>query len=243
VDFSGIENRLTAYFANDSERMARFVADPDFSEHKWAASMFFNYPIENVVKDNRPGSDYWKAKKVVHGVNYGMGPKKIANMYAMDFYEARELVNKWKSAIPRTSKWQEETAALAKSQGYLTTPFGRKRWFYTQSYYTESLSFLPQSTAADIIFRAMLALMYERVGLSLSSVLKVVSLAMPLPTPAQLLLQVHDSLLFQFPKVMRDEVCGIVKRVMTQPFPELGGMSFPITMEIGDSWAELKKYE
>ena len=241
VDFSGIENRLTAYFANDTERLARFTADPEFSEHKWAASMFFGYPIADVKKDNTPGSDYWKAKKVVHGVNYGMGPKKIANMYAMDFYEARELVNKWKNAIPKTSKWQEICAEAAKKDGYLTTPFGRKRWFWTQSYFTEALSFLPQSTAADIIFRAMLGLLYERVNVTAASVLRVVPIVEPLPRPARLLLQVHDSLLLEYPRVMRDEVVNAVKKVMTQGWPELGGMAVPISLEVGSSWAEMEK--
>lgn len=241
VDYSQIENRLTAHFARDTERISRFLADPSFSEHKWAASIFFGIPYNEVVKDNDKDAPYGKAKRIVHGVNYGMGPKKIVNMYDMDFYETRELIAKWKSAIAPTSKWQEECAARAKRDGHLVTPFGRKRWFYTQSYFTESLSFLPQSTAADIIFRAMLGLMYERIGWSLEATLKVVPIVCPLPSPAKLLLQVHDSLLIEYPRHLRDEVVMAVSKVMLQPWRELGGLSIPIACEVGDSWAEMKK--
>ncbi len=241
VDYSQIENRLTAHFANDQERQQRFLLDPDFSEHKWAASIFFGIPYEEVKKDNDKDAPYGKAKRIVHGVNYGMGPRKIVNMYDMDFREVRELIAKWKAAIGPTSKWQENTAAQAKRDGVLTTPFGRKRWFYTSSYFTESLSFLPQSTAADVIFRAMLALCYERIGWPLEKVLKVVTTVEPLPEPCKLLLQVHDSLLLEYPRPMRDRVVECVRRVMEQPWSELGGMSIPIGMAVGPSWGEMEK--
>ena len=488
VDFSQIENRLTAHFARDHERMQRFLVDPNFSEHKFAASLFFNIPIEDVQKDNDKDAPYGKAKRIVHGVNYGMGPRKIVNMYDMDFREVRELIAKWKGAIAPTSKWQEETAAQAKRDGVLTTPFGRKRWFYcavpetktltedlrwvevgslkegdtliafdeepsmgkgygrkyqkatvtatgrekmpcykvvtdrgtvtvsfnhpflvdrkkggsqyvwrqaqhlevgariaflaepwehdtsneagwlagfldgegsvaryaitaaqkpgavlsraqdwftckgfwrglymdkrdvghiqltsrlpdalrllgtlrpvrllgaanklweghriwgkwtqpasvlsleflgerevvalststktvilngllshnTTSYFTESLSFLPQSTAADIIYRAMIGLMWERIGWPLQKALQVVKVAEPLPEPAKLILQVHDELDIIYPRPMRDKVLGVVQRVMEQPFPELGGLSIPIGISCGPSWGEVKKYK
>ena len=62
--------------------------------------------------------------------------------------------------------------------------------------------------------------------------------------PARLLIQVHDSLLFEFPASLTDEVIHAVNLVMTQPWPELGGMIIPVEMKLGnpgDSWGELKK--
>lgn len=242
VDYSQIENRLTAHFAGDTERMGRFLRDPKFSEHKFAAGLFFDIPYDDVIKDNDKDAPYGKAKRIVHGTNYGMGAKKIANMYDMDYREVRDLQNRWKMAILETSRWQNQTAELAKKQGFLVTPFGRRRDFYTSSAYTESLSFLPQSTAADVIFRAMLGLMYERVGWPLEKVLKVVRVAKPLPQPARLLLQVHDSLVFECPAWMVDELVATVREVMEQPWPELGGLSVPIGVEVGDSWGEVEDY-
>jgi DNA polymerase I-like protein with 3'-5' exonuclease and polymerase domains len=55
-----------------------------------------------------------------------------------------------------------------------------------------------------------------------------------------MLLQVHDALLFEYPKAMRDRVLGTVKRVMEQPWPELQGFHIPAAVAIGPSWGEVK---
>lgn len=243
-DYSSIENKLTAYFANDIERLARFQ-DPGFNEHKWTASLFFNLPIEEIEKDNDKDAPYGKAKRINHGSNYGMGPKKISNMYDMPFPETKELTNRWKEINSKTVAWQTATGEKAKREGVLTTPFGRKRWFYTQSYFTEALSFLPQSTAADVIFRAMIGLMYERIGWPLEKVLEVVPRPIPLPRPAELLVQVHDSLVFECPGEMVDETVFAIRSVMEQGWPELGGFNFTTGIKVGnpgESWGELHSY-
>ena len=243
VDYSQIENRLTAYFAGDDERLSRFIKDPDFSEHKRAVEVFFGIPYADVIKDNDRSAPYGKAKSIVHGTNYGMGARKICNMYDMDFKEVKELIRKWKEANWKTVQWQDLCSKEAKSRGYLTTPFGRKRWFYTTSYHTEALSFLPQSTAADIIFRAMIALMYKRIGWPAEKVENIVGYMEALPEPARLLLQIHDSLIIESPPEKVDEVVGVLRRVMEQPFRELGGLTIPIGVQVGDSWGSVEKYE
>jgi DNA polymerase-1 len=242
VDYSGIENRLTAYLADDTDRLRKFNTIPGYSEHKHAVEVFFGIPYADVEKDNDKDAPYGKAKRIVHGTNYGMGARKIANTFDMDEAEVKILIAKWKSAIVKTTLWQEATAAQAKREGYLTTPFGRKRWFYTDSYYTESLSFIPQSTAADVIFAAMVGLYFERINLAPESARLVSPYIEALPRPALLHLQVHDSLIFSYPAPMRDEIVGVVARVTQQPWPQLGGFSIPIEAKVGASWGELKEY-
>jgi len=237
VDFSSLENRLTAWFSQDYERLERLNI-PGFSEHKYNASVFFGIPIEEVIKDNSKDAPYGKGKRISHGTSYGMGPMKISRLYDLPFAEVKELHEKWKAANPKTVAWQLETAEKAKKDGYLTTPFGRKRWFYTDSAYTESISFLPQSTGADLVFRCMIALMYDRIGWPESQVQKLVQFYKPLPRPAQLLVQVHDSLVGQAPLSLMPEVVDTLVRVMSQPWPELGGYSIPAEPKVGNSWGE-----
>lgn len=236
VDYSNIENRLTAWFAGDP-RLGKYN-DPKHSDYKLLASRYTGIPYEDIVKDNDRNAPYGMAKCIVLGSNYGMGYKKIANMYNLDLRETRDLQAAWKAEIKPTIDWQEATARLARDQGFLATPFGRKRWFWTSSYYTESLSFLPQSTAADIIFRAMIGLLYERIGLSQMEAERVTPIVAPLPWPAQLLLQVHDSLVFEMPAELVDEAVSVIRMVMEQPWPELKGYRIPISVKVGDSWGE-----
>ncbi len=76
--------------------------------------------------------------------------------------------------------------------------------------------------------------------------LKVSSVLAPLPWPARLLLQVHDSLVLEAPKALVPEVVKCVKAVMEQSWPQLGGFSVPAEFNVapaGMSWGETKSYK
>jgi DNA polymerase I len=245
ADFSQGENRLTAWYANDLERLDR-LSQSGFSEHKLNAQIFFDIPYESVVKDNSPDAPYGKAKKLTHGINYGEGYRKIAMTLGLPEKDVKEWIGKWRIANAKTVRWMEDTASIAEREGVLTNVFGRKRWFWSSRLYTESLSMLPQSTLADMCFRAMIGLMYERIGWSAENALKVTSVLAPLPLPAKFLLQVHDSLLFECPKALVPEVVKCVKACMEQGFPQMGGFGIPAEFSVGEpsaSWGELKSYK
>jgi uracil-DNA glycosylase family 4 len=237
VDYSNIENRLTAILAGDYTRLKKYE-DPKYSDYKLLVSRAYGIPEQDVVKDNSREAPYGKCKAIVLGINYGLGAKKISKMYDIPLKEVHHLLDTWKSEIKLTSLWQQRTAEEAGRNGVLTTPFGRKRWFWTSSAYTESLSFLPQSCAADVIFRAMLGLMYERISWPLEKAMRVCPVTKPIPHGSNLLLQVHDSLVFECSPEKVDELVSSVTLVMTQPWKELGGHRIPISVKIGDSWGD-----
>lgn len=236
VDFSQIENRLTAWFAQDTDRLARFD-QPGFSEHKYAASKFFGIPMRQVKKDNSKDAPYGKAKRIVHGVNYTAGAKKISQMYDMDYREVCELLARWKAEIPKTIEWQERIGNQAKQLKQLYNPFGRKGLFYDKKAYSAGVAFLPQSTAADVIFQCMIALMYERINWPAPAN----RVHWALPPYAHLVLQVHDQLLFEVHKERLREVAQGVQRVMEQPWPELEGLRIPVALETGSNWGEMRE--
>lgn len=242
VDFSSIENRLTAHLAGDTERLARF-ADPSFSEHKWAVEKFFGIPMAQVEKSTDPDSEYSKAKHIVHGKNYGLGARKMSMMYGIPEKEVKRLVAAWDAAIPLTYQWQQRTYLDAKANGFLTNPFGRKRWFSGMNVYTESLSFLPQSTAADIILRCMIGLYWDRISWPIERARLVCPVLSPLPRGVYLLAQIHDALLLESPNDKVDETVQVLKNVLQQPWPQLAGFWCPIAVETSQSsWGEMKKY-
>jgi DNA polymerase-1 len=239
VDWSSIENRLVAWFASDYERLER-MNQPGFSEHKWVTSQFFDLPVEEISKDNSKDAPYGKGKRINHGMGYLMGPRKICALYDLDFKEISALCNKWKQLFPKTVEWQTEVVARAKKDGFLVTPFGRKRFFYTSDYATQAASFLPQSTAADLMFRAMIGLCSDRIGWKEEKVAKIIPFYKPLPREAKLLVTVHDSLVGESSLSVLEEVKDTMLKVMSQPFPELGGFSIPAEWKSGVSWGECK---
>jgi DNA polymerase I-like protein with 3'-5' exonuclease and polymerase domains len=78
--------------------------------------------------------------------------------------------------------------------------------------------------------------MFERIGWSQSKATLVCPITLALPKPANLLLQVHDSLVFECPEAQVEELIVVVRTVMEQPWTELGGYSIPISVKIADSW-------
>jgi uracil-DNA glycosylase family 4 len=240
-DFSQLENRLTAHLAGDEERLRRFL-DPDFNEHKWAASVIFDLPYDSIEKDNSKDAPYGRGKRINHGTAYRMGPRKIANMYDLVEREVKQQQAKLLAKLDRTIKWQDSVAEQAKSDGYLTNAFGRKRWFNTPNYFTESASFHAQSCGADIILRCMVGLVYERIGWPVERVAQVSPIYKPIPRQSNLLLQVHDNLTFEYHPSVELELYDAATAVMTQPWRGLGGFNCPVSCETGNDWGPIDKY-
>lgn len=240
-DFESLENRLAAWYAGDTERLAR-LNTPGFNEHKWLTSQIYGMSESEITKDMW---QYKRGKNTNHGADGAMGPRKLAMTYDIPESEAKDLLFKWRSINRASADWQERAGNAASRDGILTNAFGRKRWFWSQSSYTEGIRFLPQSTGADICFRAMIALYYKRIGWSEENVLKVSSVLAPLPEPAQLVLQVHDSLLIATPANLLKDCARQMKAACTQLWTQLGGTGIPVAFKAGrpgDSWGELVSY-
>jgi len=242
ADFSSLENRLAAWYAGDTARLQR-LSVPGFNEHKWLTSQLYGIPEDEVDKDSW---QYKRGKNTNHGCDGAMGPRKLAMTYDIPEKEARDLIYKWRTINHKSAEWQERVGNIAQKQGLLNNAFGRKRWFWTNTAYTEGIRFLPQSSGADVCFRAMIALMYERINWPTERVLKVSSVLAPLPRPAQLVLQVHDSLLVACPQNLVEDCIRAMKAAMEQNWDPLGGYSIPASFKVGavgQSWGELSNYE
>jgi DNA polymerase I-like protein with 3'-5' exonuclease and polymerase domains len=172
-----------------------------------------------------------------------MGAAKIASMYDMDVHEVKKLQAILKAAMPATTDWQRSTVKQVEKDGVLVNPFGRKRWFWTDRAATEGVAFLPQSTGADIIFRAMIGLLYERIGMAPETAQRISPVCRALPTGVSLLLTVHDSLLFECPPEKLSELLSCLHAVLEQPWPQLGGFILPISIGVGETWGSVESYK
>jgi DNA polymerase I len=238
-DFSSLENRLAAWYANDTDRLAR-LSVPGFNEHLWLARQIYG---EHITKDD---PEYKYGKITNHGADGAMGARKLAQTHDLEEKFAKELIFHWRRINHKSAAWQEAAGNAAQKTGETKNAFGRKRWYWSQQGYTEGIRFFPQSTGADICYRSMIGMMYERINWPAELALIASPILFPLPHPARLVLQVHDSLLIECPLNLVEEVAKCLKAVMEQPFKELGGFSIPIEIKTGlpgASWAELTPYK
>jgi DNA polymerase I-like protein with 3'-5' exonuclease and polymerase domains len=248
LDYSGGENWLTAWLAQDKPRLER-LSQPGYSEHLHLAQLIFGFGPEVTKKEaqNWHGQDVYDiAKHINHGGNYGMTHVKQKEYcdgegYFFSEAEHKEFIRTRESMNPGTTLWQKATIEAALRDGALRNPFGRMRWFSTRDVATKALAFLPASTLADIIIRAMIGHYPERFGAELQALgLQITGSIEP---NWFMQIQIHDSLVLQGPPAGRDTQYARTKSIMTQPWAELQGFALQVEGKVGEpnqDWASLR---
>jgi DNA polymerase-1 len=166
-----------------------------------------------------------RAKAINFGIIYGISAFGLANQLSIEREEAGAYIRKYFERFPGIRDYMEETKGFARKNGYVETLFGRKchypdikasnasiRSFNERAAINARL----QGTAADIIRRAMIRM---------DAALSKKKLA------AQMLLQVHDELVFEVPEGEVEKTLPIVTKVMVDaPLPALS-LSVPLQVE------------
>jgi len=181
---------------------------------------------------NMPPEIRRRAKAINFGIVYGISAFGLANQLGIPREEAGAYIKKYFERFPGIRDYIEATKAFAKQHGYVTTLFGRKchypeiraanasiRSFNERAAVNARL----QGSAADIIRRAMIRMEDVLAGNKLS---------------AQMLLQVHDELVFEVPEAEVEKTLPVIKKVMEDaPLPALA-LSVPLSVEAhaADNW-------
>ena len=213
ADYNQIELRISAILAGETTLLEAFAKGEDI--HKKTASVIYRIAPNEVTEDQR-----FRAKMIVYGLGYGRGAHSLAKEYKMTVAAAEHFIEEYTRQFPNIWKWRQECVALAKKQGFLTNPFGRRRYFFGPNTAPKVYNYLPQSTAADILLSSL------------------VQIHASLPTGTRLVLTVHDSVMVECPPSLQSTCESILKTIMMQPIPELGGVSIPIKLGTGVNWAK-----
>ncbi|MGY8667612.1 DNA polymerase I [Bradyrhizobium sp. UFLA05-109] len=207
ADYSQIELRLLAEIADIPVLKQAFKDGLDI--HAMTASEMFGVPIKGMPSEIRR-----RAKAINFGIIYGISAFGLANQLGIAREEASAYIKKYFERFPGIRAYMDETRDFCRSHGYVTTLFGRKchypdikasnasvRAFNERAAINARL----QGTAADIIRRAMTRAEDALAAKKLS---------------AQMLLQVHDELIFEVPDAEVEATLPVVQHVMQDaPFP------------------------
>jgi DNA polymerase-1 len=225
ADYSQIELRLLAEIAGIEQLRKAFRDGLDI--HAMTASEMFGVPVKNMPAEVRR-----RAKAINFGIIYGISAFGLANQLGIEREEAGAYIRKYFERFPGIRDYIEETKAFAKKHGFVETLFKRKchypdinasnasiRAFNERAAINARL----QGTAADIIRRAMIRMDAALAKKKLT---------------AQMLLQVHDELVFEVPDAEVDKTLPVVASVMVEaPLPALS-LSVPLQVEAhaADNW-------
>jgi DNA polymerase-1 len=222
ADYSQIELRLVAHVADIKAMKKAFKDGEDI--HAATASEMFNVPIKGMDPMIRR-----RAKAINFGIIYGISAFGLANQLGIPRGEAQEYIQAYFAKFPEIQTYMERTKSEAKKQGYVMTLFGRRCWTpgigdknpAMRGFAERAAINAPiQGGAADIIKRAMIRLPRQLTEAGLK---------------AEMLLQVHDELIFEVPDAEVEKTKAVVKKVMEGA----AHLDVPLVVDTGTgaSWA------
>ena len=224
-DYSQIELRVLANLAHVRSLIQAFNEDKDI--HRHTASVVFGVPEEDVTSQMRRN-----AKAVNFGIIYGMSDFGLAEQIGVSVKEARDFIQKYFATYPEIKTYMDQSIAMAKEKGYVSTILNRKRYIpeikeknHIRQEFGKRLAMNSpiQGSAADILKLAMI---------QVDQALKEKKLK------SKMILQVHDELIFDVYQDELEDVMNIVKE----------GMEHAVSMEVelkaegtyAKNWYELK---
>jgi len=227
ADYSQIELRLLAEIADIPVLKQAFRDGLDI--HAMTASEMFGVPIKDMPSEVRR-----RAKAINFGIIYGISAFGLANQLGIAREEASAYIKKYFERFPGIRAYMDATRDFCRANGYVETLFGRKchypdikasnasvRSFNERAAINARL----QGSAADIIRRAMIRMEDALAEKKLS---------------AQMLLQVHDELIFEVPENEVAATLPVVQHVMQDaPFPAVL-LSVPLQVDAraANNWDE-----
>ena len=224
ADYSQIELRLLAHLSGDEGLIKAFRENEDL--HTKTAAEIFGVPKEGVTRRQREA-----AKRVNFATIYGVSAFRLSKELSIPQKEAQGYLDRYFERYPRVKEFIEEKIREAGSQGYTTTILNRRRYlphinsrnYNLRSYDQRNAINAPiQGSAADLMKLAMLHI-YNKVK---AQELK-----------ADLLLQIHDELIFELDTGEVERAAPLIKTTMERVMD----LRVPLKVEIkiGDDWGEI----
>jgi len=224
ADYAQIELRILASMSGDEAMIETFREGGDI--HTDAAARVFDVDPDEVTSDQRR-----KAKEVNYGIPYGISPWGLAQRMRMPFEEADDLIKQYRKSYPGVSQLLNELVEQAQENGYAQTLLGRRRYLPDIDHSNSNrrgaaervaVNMPIQGTQADMIKIAM-----NRVHDRLAED----------DWRAEMLLQVHDELVFEAPPDEVDDLRSMVENEMRDALP-LDDVPVAIDIGVGDHWLD-----
>jgi DNA polymerase I len=223
ADYSQIELRLFAHMSQDEQFIAAFKRGDDI--HAFTARAVFGIPLEEPISSEMRR----RAKAINFGILYGISDFGLAQSAGMARADAKQFIADYLARFPTVKGYIDGVLERARQDGFVTTLLGRRRYLpdlrsrvYPLRAAAERMAINApaQGSAADLIKLAMV-----RLGQVFSRT----------DTRAQLVLQVHDELIFDVPPDEVDSLRAQVKDAMENAMP----LSVPLLVDFkaGPTWA------
>lgn len=224
IDLAGADAQVVAWEANDEELKDGFRNGLDVHSNNgraiWGAAF--------EAKKKRPGARFEmrdELKRATHGTNYGASARTLAITLGWKVAEAENFQRQWFRLHPGIHGWHRKCERNLQTSRRVSNAFGDSRTYFDRidALLPQALAWIPQSTVGLVAAEAEV-----RLG--------------QLPW-LDMLLEVHDSLIFQIPyhRFSPSNMEKIRELVQVEvPYPD--PLVIPWGMALSDkSWGDCKK--
>ena len=221
ADYSQIEMRIMAHLSEDDGLIEAFRIGEDL--HNFVGARLYGVEPSDVTGQMRS-----KVKAMSYGLVYGLSEFGLGRQLRITGKEAKQLMSDYFDRFGGVKRYLDTVVQRAKALGYTTTVYGRRRPFpdlnskifqVRENARRAALNAPIQGTAADIMKLAMIAVKQKMDAQNLTS---------------QLLLQVHDELVFAVApgelETLRELAVSAMQEVVTLTVP------LEVHVGIGVNW-------
>ncbi len=222
ADYSQIELRVMAHFSGDETLKRAFTEGADI--HQRTADLVFGADLFARRQELRR-----RAKIINFSIIYGSGAYSLAKELGVSFAEAKDFIGRYFETYSGVKRFMEKVVAGAEQDPEVRTLAGRFRPIpevqssnrtVKENGNRMAINTIIQGSAADIIKMAMIRI-HERLR----------------PLQSRLLLQVHDELVFEFPRAEEKTLAALVRQEMENAAP----LDVPLIVSLkkGENWADM----
>ena len=228
ADYSQQELRILAHVSGDAGLRADFAAHSDI--HLAAAARVLGLSAEQVGPKERS-----VAKMINYGIAYGLSDFGLAERLKIPRDEAGRYILDYYTAYPGIQRYTVEMKIRARDQGFVTTLLGRRRY-------------LPELTARNGALRSA----GERMAINMpiqgtaADGMKIAMVRMDAALRerglrSQMLLQVHDELVFETDDAELPILAALAKEIMESALPL--DIPLEVDLKVGTNWEQMDRYE
>ncbi len=230
ADYNQIEMRILADLADVKELKKAFKNNEDI--HTLTASQVFNIDIKKVDRNTRR-----KAKAINFGIIYGISQYGLAKQIMVSNNEAEKFLNSYFLKFPEIKEYMNATIKFCRKSGYVSNIFGRRthlrgindKNYNVRNFQERAAINAPiQGSASELMRLAMIRLNKKFNDLK--------------DIKSKMLLQIHDELIFEVPKIELKKINNLIQGEMTSVIKsDFHSFSIPLTVDInfGKNWGIL----
>jgi DNA polymerase-1 len=241
ADYSQIELRILAHLSEEPILIKAYRENEDV--HRLTATLLFDKSKEEITSDERR-----IAKVINFGVIYGMGAARFAREMDIHRLDAKTFIDRFNQRYPNVFEYLQQMQREAIAHGYVKTIAGRRRYF---NFTTRSLQALKGKNPKEIDLGSLRTNGYDAGSLRAAanapiqgSSADIIKLAMIRlhellkDYQANMLLQVHDELIFEVPPDEWEELQPKIESTMEEAVQ----LAVPLKVEAqaGKNWMDAK---